>query len=130
MSERFLRDVTITGGQQVLESCPGFDFYRLSRVLSLSLVPRGGEGEVYDLTMSAAYEDGRESYVVTLLFGRLVKATLPELTPTFYVAELEIEDVSRDQMEGIRFRVVDHCMSALDVFCGELSISMARAPDE
>jgi hypothetical protein len=33
---------------------------------------------------------------------------MPEVAPVFYIAEVEVEDLSKDQMEGIGFRWKDY----------------------
>jgi len=123
MGAHRLVDTAIQGGDRVLALFPDFDLYGLRRVLRLALFQAfdGSSGEYeYLLEIDAEYTDVRG--FVTLQFGGVKGVTLPQMMPSFYFAELEIDDVSRDQLEGIRFRAKDHGMTEFEVLCKTVAI--------
>jgi hypothetical protein len=40
---------------------------------------------------------------------------LPQLTPSFFLGELEIDDVRGDQLEGIIYRAKDYGMTQFEI---------------
>ena len=98
------------------------DLYCLRQVTALSLDARDYKERIFDLQMTAVYEGESETYAVTLVFEGIQSARLPELTPSFYLNELEIEDVSVDQLEGVRYSVVDYGMVEFKIRCRDVAV--------
>jgi hypothetical protein len=100
---------------------PDFDLYRLRSVRRLHLFQGSVGSEDYTLEVEAEYGDMREGAVM-LEFGGLKTAIVPPMMPSFSFGELEVDDVSHEQLEGVRFRVKDHGMTSFEVLCRAMAI--------
>ena len=102
---------------------PGFDFYRFRKVNRLAV--EGHEDiSSADLILTAEYVDeapGKKA-VVTVRFGGARLIRLPEMSPLFCLSELEIEDVSDDQLEGVAYRTKDYGSGEFEVLSRQLEI--------
>jgi hypothetical protein len=117
-----LAELPLDGREHALAVIPDFDLYCLRQVTALSLDARDYKERIFDLQMTAVYERESETYAVTLVFEGIQSARLPELTPSFYLNELEIEDVSVDQLEGVRYSVVDYGMMEFKILCRDVAV--------
>jgi len=124
MRTHFLKDLDIPGREVLLKTFPEFDFYNLGRVKRL-LVEAGDCTSEADFFLTASYRDSVSGKTadVTLKFRGVRQATLPELGPLFYLAEVEIEDLRSDQLEGIRYRTKDYRSQQFEVLSREIEIS-------
>src|SRR5579863_1697407 len=106
MRSHFLRDLSIQGSKAVLRALPDFDFYNLRRVTSLnwSTIKLAPERRCAEFNLIASYEDSEHSVSLSVRVRCLdvKQLKLPEMGAEFFLAEIEIEDLSRDQMEGVR----------------------------
>ena len=118
-----LQNLRIPGRDALLAALPRFDFYGLKQVRALRVLPHQGAPDRFDLNLEVVYAAGGARHIVSLAFGRISRATLPELSPSFHFSELEIEDVSGDQLEGIRYHAVDYG-SRFEVFANDLEIAI------
>jgi len=128
MSTHLLQELDLVGREKVLQELPSFDLHRLGLVTELLLRIAPQTPDTRDLLITSLYNAGDGEYVVTLRFAAVHRVRLPELAPTFYFAELEIEDIRDHQMEGIRYRARDHCMSEFEVLCGGVEIVACTRP--
>ena len=122
MPTHLLRELAIPGAERVLAVLPAFDLHRLERVLEIGLRKCSGADDAFDVTVVATYEDGRTRATVTMSFSGARLVRLPPIAGSFFLGELEIEDVSSDQLEGIRFVARDHGMTDFEVACFSMTI--------
>lgn len=123
-----LRDLAIAGREAVLKVYPNFDFYDLREVEHLEF-RRDPElaGSLVELTLFHRKSTPNGRADVVLCFKGVRKLVLPEIAPRFFLTELEIEDLSRDQLEGIRYRAFDNLDSVeLEVFSRDLEIRLIQ----
>ncbi len=118
-----LLNLRIRGRDAVLAALPNFDFYGLKQVRALRVLPRKGAPDRFDLNLEIVYAAGGGQHLVSLGFAQISKATLPDFSPSFYFSELEIEDLSGDQLEGIRYHAVDYG-SRFEVYANDLEIAL------
>jgi hypothetical protein len=127
MRTHFLAQLPLGGRDAVLQAFPDFDFYNLSRVTRF-IVEWGKHNEALaDCCLAALYTDTSISapIEVTLCFQDVRHASLPDFSPLFFLTELEIEDVSSHQLEGVRFRTKNFGSTAFEVLSGDISIEIA-----
>ena len=120
MGAHRLQDLSLIGRDTLLKELTDFDLYHLRHVERLTL-QRAADGEAFDLSVEAVYQAERE-YLVTLVFAGVKSTRLPELSPSFFFGELEIEDLRDAQLEGIRYRARDFSENGFDVHCQELRL--------
>jgi len=117
------RDLEIARSQAVDRLLPDLDLHELGLVREIYI-----EGDVWDRWSStmefkvACRREGKD-YLLTVVFRSIRKAVLPNLDPTFMFEELEIEDVSKDSLEGIRFRAEDLGKTGFEVFCESIEFT-------
>ena len=129
MRSHFLRDLSINGKESVLETLPDFDFYNLREVMSFnwSSEPNTISGfTTACLTLDAAYHNSTSDSVlgIRLRCSDLKQLRMPDLAPSFFLAEIEIEDLSGDQLEGIKYKLKDFGEGRFEVLCGNIEISI------
>ena len=112
-----------------METLPDFDFYNLREVMSFhwSSEPDTISGfTTACLTLDAAYHKSeRDSGLgIRLRCSDLKQLRMPELGTSFLLAEIEIEDLSRDQLEGIKYKLKDFGEGRFEVLCGNIEISI------
>lgn len=54
---------------------------------------------------------------------------VPEVNGAFYLSEIELENVSADQLEGINFRFKDHVGSGFEVLSRGFSVLSCKPRD-
>jgi hypothetical protein len=131
MRTHFLKDIPIEGRETILDSLPDFDFYNLRRVTHLGWTAEdddsSGRANVY-FTLVATYQSLRPGlYAIQLRCSDVKKVKLPELGTAFSLSEVEVEDVSTHQLEGVKFRFRDFGPSHLEILCGGIQLSMANS---
>ncbi len=125
MSTHRLRQLGLPGCDEVLALVPEFELYRLGRVVRMNFrdASSGLDGPPQvTFEVCAQYVGDTRRGIVALTLAGVTSVTIPQLTPSFFLGELEIADVSRDQLEGVRYRVADHGMSHFEVLCKAVSI--------
>jgi hypothetical protein len=127
MRTHLLRDLDIPGSKSALVHVPDLDFYRLGLVKYFCLTTSELNPNGYDFELSAAYSAETRSFTVVFRFVDVRLVRLPELGPSFHLSELEIEDLARDQLEGIRYRAKDYGQSQFEVLCKEMAIDCVLA---
>jgi hypothetical protein len=117
-------EIDIAGKEEVLRAVPDLDLYGLRQVVGIRLRrvnPFEPGSAEYNLEVEAEYEDAAGG-VVVLGFSEVRVVSLPELRPSFFFGELEVEDISSHQLEGVHYRVRDFGMSKFEVVCKAVSI--------
>lgn len=125
MSTLRIRALALDGCDEVLALVPDFDLYRLGRVVRMNFRDAGSslDGSLgVTFEVCAKYLGDTRRGIVALTLTGVTSVSIPQLTPSFFLGELEIADVSRDQLEGVRYRVTDHGMSHFEVLCKAVSI--------
>jgi hypothetical protein len=121
----FLRDLSIQGAHLVAREVPDFDFYNLREVVSIDwrLDPDQDSGCIRaQLVMAFAYESGGVSLRIALRFAGVRRLRLPEMNPSLPLAEVEIEDITSHQLEGVAYRFSDYGQRELEVLCESIEI--------
>lgn len=118
-----LRELRLPGSDTVLTTLPNFDLYFLGYVRKLCLFAREEEADVFDLEMAAIYNDGNRDCIISIVFTEVRMVKVPELMPSFHLAELEIEDIASEQMEGVRYRAKSYGTPRFEVLCKGIQIS-------
>jgi hypothetical protein len=67
---------------------------------------------------------------VTLTCCDVHRATLPSVEPNVFMSEVEIEDLSKDQWEGVSWRVRDFGESGFLVECRKVEIAVRVEPEQ
>jgi hypothetical protein len=133
MRTHFLKDLEIDGKEKVLQFLPGFDFYKLQRLVKLgwgSWINGGGQQATSNLEMTLGYESELvERAEITLRFVEVARCKLPELLPLVYFSEIEIEDIKRAQREGIRYLVKNYGTTELEIECKDVEIKEWKSAD-
>jgi len=121
MRTHFLNKLPLSGKRAGLEAFPDFDFYKLSRVISL-LVEWAESGA--EIVLIATYQDAATSRAadVTLRFRGVQHAVLPKISPILFLSELEIEEIRSDQLEGTNYRTKEFCEGGLEVMSSDVVI--------
>jgi hypothetical protein len=130
MRSHLLKDLSIRGKQPVLEKLPDFDFYNLREVTSFNWSSEPDTISKFTtacLTLDAAYHNSERDPVfgIRLRCSDLRQLRMPELGTSFFLAEIEVEDLSGDQLEGIKYKLKDMGDSRLEVLCGNIEISIS-----
>ena len=120
MSTHFLESLPIRGREAALRVLPNFDFHDLRQVrrLVLETYTDDVDGTLWtDLLLTAIYIQAvtRKTFEVTVKFGEVRYVKLPELKPLFSLSEVEVEDVSEDQIEGVKYRTKNFGMIEFEV---------------
>ena len=119
MRSHFLSKLPITGKERVLEKIPNFDFYNLDHIEQINL-KRVDDG--FDLELKALYKG--ESALIGLRFVNVQLIKFPEMQPSFYLSELEIEDMSGSQIEGVKYRANNYGMTQFEVLSRDMEIAI------
>jgi len=127
MRSHFLKDLSIHGKEPVLAAMPDFDFYNLRAVISFNWSSEPGTISEFTsacLTLDVAYHSADSVSGIRLRCSNLKQLRLPDLGTSFFLAEVEIEDLSGDQLEGIKYKLKDFGASRFEVLCGNIEISI------
>ncbi len=101
-----------------------FDFYNLNLVVGLS-VRRENSGQLidtYKVDLEMLYESEQSAFEVVLGFTGVRCLKIPEVCGSFYLSEIEIDDVSADQLEGVKYRLKDYGGTGFEVLAQGLSV--------
>lgn len=101
-----------------------FDFYNLNLVLGLSVQRenRGGVIDTYKIRLEMLYESEQSEFEVVLGFTGVRCLKIPEVCGSFYLSEIEIDDVSADQLEGVKYRLKDYGGTGFEILAQGLSV--------
>lgn len=124
MRSHFLTELSIGGKESILTVLPNFDFYNLRRIARFDWTAAGTDTGA-QLILTAVYESHPDGLVreVVLSCSAVRQLRVPELGSSFFLAELEVEDVSGDQMEGVRYKIKDFGESSFEILCGDVCVS-------
>jgi hypothetical protein len=124
MRTHFLKELSIPGKDIATRALPSFDFYCLGEVRHLAISCNPDEATSADLHLTALYNclNSGRTFEITIKFTGTRRIKLPEFSPLFYLSELEIEDISKNQMEGIRYQAKCYGNPEFDVLSRDLHI--------
>jgi len=122
MRTHLLRDLPIAGKTAALELLPEFDFYRLGRVTRFSF-EQDESGQFADIFLTATYSDSAHDFDVTIKFGGCRRAKVPEFAPLLHLAELEIEDIRKDQLENIQYKAKCYGNTDFEILSNNIAIT-------
>ena len=127
MRTHFLNKLTIPGRESILSEFPNFDFYNLRHCREIILRWKG-EDAGPDIALTAEYVDPGSGKItlIELTFQGVRQAELPEISSHVYLSELEIEDTSGSQLEGVRYKAKDFGGTRFEVLAGEICIALGR----
>ena len=111
-------------GIEKLSIIPDFDFYNLNLVLGLSLQREntGHAVDTYRVTLEMLYESDQSAFEVILGFTGVRRLAVPDVCGSFYLSEVEVDDVSADQLEGVKYRLKDYGGTGFEVLAREFSV--------
>jgi hypothetical protein len=52
---------------------------------------------------------------------------VPEIGPAFFLSEIEVEDLFKDQLEGIRYRIKDYGTREFEILCEDVKLASDTA---
>lgn len=125
MRMHLLKELTISGQENALRLIPDFDFYKLQQIVRLTWEIRYDKKEkiTADLVMTITYDtSSTDKAEVTLRFAGATRVKFPELLPFLFLSEVEIEDVSDTQLEGVRYTVKNYGSTELEISCKDIEI--------
>lgn len=111
-------------GIEKLSIISDFDFYNLNLVLGLSLQREntGNAVDTYRVSMEMLYETEQSAFEVVLGFTGVRRLAIPEVCGSFYLSEIEMDDVSADQLEGVKYRLKDYGGTGFEVLAWGFSV--------
>ena len=123
--------INVDGGEK-LSIIPGFNLYNLNLVLSFNVRQEHSIEDVptYEIGLVMLYEFERFEYEIGLKFTGVRRFKIPEVNGAFYLSEIELENVSADQLEGISFRFKDYGGSGFEVLSRGFSVLAASLVTE
>lgn len=119
-----LSNSKIRGTNFVYEKIKLFDFYKLRWIEGANINPRQcPESDLFTVDIIFHYEtDKQECYLIMFRFLEVRQLVFPSFSPYAFVSEIELEDVSCDQLEGISFQMLDRGQSDFLVQCKSIEI--------
>ena len=114
---------SLPGWQHVEARWPGFALEDLRRIESIRLF-RNPEGDVVNIEMSATNRRDSSGPLVVVRMMDVRSGRLPELD-ALWLAEFFVEDVSGDQLEGIRYYLYTES-GTLHVYCRSIEVAIAQ----
>ena len=111
-------------GVEKLLIIPDFDFYNLNSVLGLSVRRESREQAIdtYKVSLEMLYESKQSVFEVVLGFTGVRCIKIPEVCGSFYLSEIEMDDLSADQLEGVKYRLKDYGGTGFEILAQELSV--------
>lgn len=118
-------------GVEKLSTIPEFNLYNLNLVLNFNVrQEHSGENvSTYEIGLIMLYEFERFKFEVGLKFMGVSRFKVPEVNGAFYLSEIELENVSADQLEGINFRFKDYGGSGFEVLSRGFSVLSCKPRD-
>jgi hypothetical protein len=99
----------------------GFDLYSLETVEAIQY---GSSDRRLIISFGGSW---KEDWLLSVTCEGVVKADLPLILLKTYVSEIEIEDLSSDQIEGVNCRIHAFGQGRLDVLCESMSFESGKA---
>lgn len=111
-------------GIEKLSIISDFDFYNLNLVLGLSLQREntGHAVDTYRVSLEMLYESEQSAFEVVLGFTGVRRLAVPDVCGRFYLSEIQMDDVSADQLEGVKYRLKDYGGTGFEVLAREFSV--------
>jgi hypothetical protein len=119
-----LSDIDIPGRELVLAVVPDFDFYavRGARRVLLEFPNSSGIDAGSSITITLHGDVDGKRFELKLRSEGVRELVLPEMTPLFNIAELEILDLRDRQLEGIGFELSAQFDKSFRCRCNELVV--------
>ncbi|MCI1737842.1 hypothetical protein EKA85_29230 [Pseudomonas veronii] len=116
-------------GVEKLSIISDFDFYNLNLMQGLSLQRENtGEAiETYKVSLEMLYASEQSEFEVVLAFTGVRRLKVPDVCGSFYLSELEMEDVSADQLEGVKYRLKDYGGTGFEVLARGFSVVSCKS---
>ena len=116
-------------GVEKLSIISDFDFYNLNLMQGLSLQRENtGEAiETYKVSLEMLYASEQSEFEVVLAFTGVRRLKVPDVCGSFYLSELEMEAVSADQLEGVKYRLKDYGGTGFEVLAREFSVVSCKS---
>ena len=129
MRSHFLRDLPIDGKEAVLEEIPEFDFYDVRRVNKITWVDQNSaeaDRASINMTLDVTYDDGKSGMVspVQIRCSGVKQVKLPDLGSAFWPSEIEVEEITHEQNENVRFRVRDFGGTSFELLCAGIEVAI------
>ena len=116
-------------GVEKLSIISDFDFYNLNLMQGLSLQRESTREaiETYKVSLEMLYASEQSEFEVVLAFTGVRRLKVPDVCGSFYLSELEMEDVSADQLEGVKYRLKDYGGTGFEVFARGFSVVSCKS---
>ena len=129
MRSHLLKDLPIAGKEAVLDEIPEFDFYDVRRVIKVTWVDQSNaapDHATINVTLDATYDDGKTGVVslVQIRCSGVKQVKLPDLESGFWPSEIEVEEITHEQNENVRFRVKDFGGTSFELLCAGIEVAM------
>lgn len=124
MRSHFLSDFPRAANGEILTVLPNFDFHHLDEVTELCWNSSTGILAEHraDIKIKALYENGDVRVTVAIHCLDVKQLLLPRIGPSMPLFEVELEDISNDQLEGIRYKLIDYGPHSLEILCNDIRI--------
>jgi hypothetical protein len=129
MRSHFLKELPIAGKEAILEEIPEFDFYNVRRVVKITWVDENSaeaHRTIINVTLDATYDDRKTRIVspIEIRCSGVKQMKLPDLGSPFWPSEIEIEEITHEQNENVRFRVKDFGGTSFEVLCAGIELAI------
>jgi hypothetical protein len=129
MRSHFLKDLPIVGKEAVLKHIPEFDFYNVRRVIKITWIDEHNaeaDRTNINVTLAATYDDEKTRTVspIQLRCSGVKQLRLPDLGTAFWLSEIEIEDIAREQIEDVRYRIKDFGGTSFEALCAGIELAI------
>lgn len=123
MSDKSLKKLNLPMVQEIKRAIPAFDSFNLRKVGNLSIA--WSEDCAIALSVKYIANDSCSHEIVLALEGvRSIK--IPEISGDMWLTEFNIVDVSDQQLEGIRYEVVDEFDRSFLCLCAKVAVKSVR----
>lgn len=129
MRSHSLKNLSIAGRETVLKQIPEFDFYNVRRVTKINWsdehLPDSDRTNI-NVTLAATYDDekNRQSSAIQIRCSGVKQLRLPDLGSSFWLSEVEVEDIAADQIEDARYRIKDFGGTSFEAVCADIELAI------
>ena len=121
MRTHLLSEINLPG-KVLAAHIPDFSFHHLKCIESLLLSSTHKDSHTAEIVFH--YSGSTEAdHLVSFRFNGIRRLQLPDFTPKGFVSEIEIEDASSAQMEGIRFHLRAYGTNDFEIFARDMELS-------
>ncbi|WP_219274063.1 hypothetical protein [Pseudomonas sp. Xaverov 83] len=111
-------------GAERLSIISDFDFYNLNLVQGFRLEREntGQTIQTYKVSLEMLYECEQSTFEVLLELTGVRHLTFPNVCGGFCLSEIEVDDISTDQLEGVKYRLKDYGGTGFEVLSRGFSV--------